>query len=520
MTLYFLVEHLMNSSTLPINSYVIVGGGTAGWLTAAILKRVLENTNATITLIESPEVSTVGVGEATVPFFIDNLKFLDIPETDFILKTNATFKLGIKFTDWQNPDESYWHPFGDVGSKINGCEFYQHWLKAHFNGDTSKYTDFSPCAVMADAGKFYIPDPKKPNNLSTMGYALHFDASLVAAYLSKHAQSRGVVHKQAHVETVRKHEDGRVKSLVMKDGSSVEGDFFIDCTGQRALLIGEALDVEYEDWSHYLPVNRAVVVQSEIAPSETKQSKVQGSLPPYTEAFAHEHGWRWQIPLQNRIGNGYVYASDYCSEQEATELLLKNLTGKALTEPRTIKFTTGKRKKMWHKNCVAIGLSSGFLEPLESTSIYLISRAAMLFITMLPNMSSAKETEGEYNRLMDSEYENLRDFIVTHYCTSRRTDTAFWQDWQKREIPPSLQNKLAFYKSQGRLIRNDLDLFGPLSWHSVLSGMGVFPEAYDPVVDGTNTAKTQEYLKNVKASFAHSVNQLLTHDEYIERLKR
>jgi len=500
----------MNSSTLPINSYVIVGGGTAGWLTAAILRRVLENTNATITLIESPEVSTVGVGEATVPFLIDNLKFLGISETDFILKTNATFKLGIKFTDWQNLGESYWHPFGDVGSKINGWEFYQHWLKAHFNGDPSNYTDFSPCAVMADAGKFYIPDPKKPNNLSNMGYALHFDASLVAAYLTKHAQSQGVVLKKDHVETVRKHEDGRVKSLVMKDGSSVEGDFFIDCTGQRALLMGDALGVDYEDWSHYLPVDRATVVQSEN----------NNNLPPYTESFAHEHGWRWQIPLQNRVGNGYVYASDYCSEEEATELLLKNIKGKVLTEPRTIKFTTGKRKKMWHKNCVAIGLSSGFLEPLESTSIYLVSRAAMLFITMLPNMNLAKETESEFNRLMDSEYENLRDFIVTHYCTSQRKDTAFWQDWQKRDIPASLKNKLAFYKSQGRLIRNDLDLFGPISWYSVLSGMRVFPEAYDPLVDATNTEQSKLYFKNVKESLTHSVNQLLTHGEYIERLKR
>jgi tryptophan halogenase len=513
----------MNTTTLPIKSYVIVGGGTAGWLTAAILARVLapllKKNEATITLIESPEVSSIGVGEATVPSFVDILNYLDISMQDFVTTTNATFKLGIKFTDWQKAGESYWHPFGNVGAKINGWEFFQHWLKAHLNGDLSKYTDFSPCAVMAQAGKFYIPDAKKPNNLSTMGYALHFDASKVANYLANYSQVKGVVRIQAHVETITKHLDGRIKSLIMKDGQKIEGDFFVDCTGQRALLIGETLDVEYEDWSHYLPVNRAVVVQSELAPTETVQSDVRKTIPPYTEAFAHEHGWRWQIPLQNRIGNGYVYASDYCSEQEATDLLLKNLKGKALTEPRTIKFTTGKRKKMWHKNCVAIGLSSGFLEPLESTSIYLIMRAALNFATMLPNQSLAQETEQEYNRLMDLEYQCLRDFIVTHYCTSKRTDSKFWQDWQSRKIPPSLQTKLALYKSQGRLVRNDNELFGSNSWHAVLSGMGTFPLGYDPVVDATNVDESKQYFKNVSESLAHSVNQLLTHDEYLERLK-
>ena len=484
----------MNSTSLAVKSYVIVGGGTAGWLTAAILARVLEpllkSNDAQITLVESPDVSSIGVGEATVPSFVDILNYLDISMQDFVTTTNATFKLGIKFTDWQKAGESYWHPFGNVDAKINGWEFFQYWLKAHFNGDLNKYTDFSPCAAMAEAGKFYIPDPKKPNNLSTMGYALHFDASLVAEYLATYAQVKGVVRKQAHLETIVKHSDGRIRSLTMKDGNTIEGNFFIDCTGQRALLIGETLDVEYEDWRHYLPVNRAVVVQSEITESKVTQSTTQGDIPPYTEAFAHEHGWRWQIPLQNRMGNGYVYASDYCSEQEATELLLNNLTGKALTEPRTIKFTTGKRKKMWHKNCVAIGLSSGFLEPLESTSIYLIMRAALNFSTMLPNKDLAVSTEQEYNRLMDLEYQCLRDFVVTHYCTSQRTDSAFWQDWQTREIPASLQTKLALYKSQGRLVRNDNELFGSNSWHAVLSGMGIFPDAYDPVVDATNTAQS------------------------------
>lgn len=498
----------MTIKSSPLKSYVIVGGGTAGWITAAILSRVLEKTAAKITLVESPEISTIGVGEATVPSFVDMLKFLGISEKDFIQSNNATFKLGIKFTGWQNAGESYWHPFGLVGSKINGSEFFQHWLKAHFNGDKSEYTDYSPSAVIAQEGKFYIPDPQKPNNLSTMGYALHFDAGRVANYLAIYAQSKKVVRIEAHVETVLQHEDKRIKNLVLKNGDIIEGDFFIDCTGQRALLIGDALGVNYVDWSHYLPVDRAAVVQSENV----------GALPPYTEAFAHEHGWRWQIPLQNRTGNGYVYCSDYCSEQEAIDLLVKNVKGALLIQPRTIRFTTGKRAKMWYKNCVAIGLSSGFLEPLESTSIYLIMRAALNFISMLPNEDLAQATQDEYNRLMNLEYECLRDFIVAHYCTSQRSDSKFWQDWQSREIPNSLRAKLELYESQGRLVRNDMDLFASNSWYAILSGMKLFPAAYDPIVDAADMEQTQIFLAKAKNSLAHSVGQLLTHDEYLKRV--
>lgn len=498
----------MNTKPPSLKSYVIVGGGTAGWITAAILSRVLEKTDATITLVESPDISTIGVGEATVPSFVDMLKFLGISEKDFIQSNNATFKLGIKFTDWQKLGESYWHPFGIIGTKINGLEFFQHWLKANFNGDVRSYTDFSPSKAIAQEGKFYIPDPEKPNNLSTMGYALHFDAGCVAEYLARFSLVKGVKRVQAHVENVLQYDDERIKNLVLKNGETISGDFFIDCTGQRALLIGDRLGVNYVDWSHYLPVNSAAVVQTEN----------DNALPPYTESFAHEHGWWWRIPLQNRVGNGYVYCSDYCSEQEAINLLLKNVTGNILTEPRTIHFTTGKREKMWHKNCVAIGLSSGFLEPLESTSIYLIMRAALNFIAMLPNESLAQATQDEYNRLMDIEYECLRDFIVAHYCTSERVDSDFWRDWYVREIPPTLKTKLELYKSQGRLVRNDMDLFAANSWHAVLSGMGFLPDAYDPLVDSANYEQTQVFFNKAKDSLNHSVSQLLTHEEYLSRV--
>lgn len=498
----------MNRKSSSLNSYVIVGGGTAGWITAAILSRVLENTNVNITLIESPDISTIGVGEATVPSFVDMLKFLGISEKDFIISNNATFKLGIKFTDWRVRGESYWHPFGSVGVKINGLEFFHHWLKAYFEGDSSSYTDYSPSAAIAQENKFYIPDPKKINNLSTMGYALHFDAGRVANYLTAYARSKKVVRVEAHVESVLQHEDGRIKSLILKSGESIEGDFFIDCTGQRALLIGDTLGVNYIDWSHYLPVDRAVVVQSENV----------GILRPYTEAFAHEHGWRWKIPLQNRSGNGYVYCSNYCTEKEASDLLVKNIKGELLTQLRTIRFTTGKREKMWYKNCVAIGLSSGFLEPLESTGIYLVMRAALNFIHMLPNEALAQPTQDEYNRLMNIEYDGVRDFIVMHYCTSQRVDSDFWRDWHQREIPHSLKAKLELYKSQGRLARNDMDLFASNSWYAVLTGMKRFPVSYDPIVDAEDYQKTKLFLAKARESLGYSVGQLLVHEEYLDRV--
>lgn len=492
----------------PINSFVIVGGGTAGWITAAILSKVLCNTEARVVLVESPDISTIGVGEATVPSFVDMLKFLGISEKDFISANNATFKLGIKFTNWQSKGNSYWHPFGAVGAKIDGCEFFQHWLKAYFHGDTSRYTDFSPAAAIGDAGKFYIPDPDKPNNLYTMGYALHFDAGRAAEYLATYAQSKGVTRISAHVENATLDENGFIRAISLRNGAEIKGEFFIDCSGQKAMLIDDALGVQYENWSHYLPVNRAAVVQTGNI----------GSLRPYTEAIAHAHGWRWKIPLQNRAGNGYVYCGDYCSSQAAIDLLMTSVEGELLTEPRTISFTTGKRKKMWEKNCVAIGLSSGFLEPLESTSIYLIMRAALNFVSMLPNKALAIETQSEYNRLMDIEYSCLRDFIVLHYSLSERSDSEFWRSWRTRPIPDSLHKKIELYKSQGRLLRNDMDLFASNSWYAVLSGMGLFPEGYDPLVDVSDFKKTKLFFRHSQESLKHSVSQLLSHEEYLRRV--
>lgn len=492
----------------PIQSFVILGGGTAGWMSAALLGRILKGSGATVTLIESPDISTVGVGEATVPSFVDFLQILDIPLADFMRETNATFKLGIKFSGWQSQDHSYWHPFGNIGAKIDAQPFFQQWLRCAHNGEAGAYTDYGPSAAMAREDKFYIPDPKRPNNLSHMGYALHFDAGLAAEYLKRYAARYDVRHLASTVEHVSHTPEGDISELILKDHPPVSGEFFLDCSGQRALLIEKALKVQYVSWEEFLPVNAAAVVQSE--PGET--------LPPYTEAIAHGAGWRWRIPLQSRTGNGYVFCDRYCSDDKARQALLDALAEPALTEPRIIRFATGKRQKMWHKNCLAVGLSGGFLEPLESTGLYLIMRAILNFVELMPNRAESGATRREYNRLMDIQYENIRDFIVMHYSTSTREDTPFWRDWQARAIPDSLKTKLALYRNQGRLVHNDLDLFAEHSWYAVLTGMGMLPEDYDRRVDASDYATVRTMLANVDRSLKHSTAQLLSHRQYLQEL--
>ncbi|WP_339616530.1 tryptophan halogenase family protein [uncultured Gilvimarinus sp.] len=491
----------------PVQTYVILGGGSAGWMAAALLGRILKPTGARVILVESPHVSTVGVGEATVPSFVDFIDILGIDKKDFIAKTQATFKLGIKFTGWNGPDHHYWHPFGNVGAKIDAQPFFQQWLRCWYEGNKTTFTDYAPSAAMAQGNKFYIPDPNKPNNLTRMGYALHFDAVLVAEYLADYARRYKVEHIVSHVAQVHRTADGSIKALQLEDGSQVEGECFIDCSGQRALLLGETLGVGYQDWSDYLPVNAAAVVPSEVAED----------FPPYTEAIAELSGWRWRIPLQNRTGNGYVFCDRYCTEQQAKEQLLAGVKEPVLSEPRVLRFITGKRKTMWEKNCVAIGLASGFLEPLESTSIYLVMRALLNFIKLLPSRDFSEPTRREFNRLMDIEYHSLRDFLVMHYSTATRRDSDFWRSWAGRAIPNSLQLKLDLYRCQGRLVHNDLDLFAADSWYAVLSGMGVLPADYDPVVQASNQQRVAQLLIGVESSLQHSVGQLLSHRAYLQQ---
>ncbi len=493
-----------------IKKFVVAGGGTAGWFSAAILTRAFLNSDCKIELVESPQISTIGVGEATIPSIIDVLTYLQIPVKDFMIKTNATFKLGIKFVDWHSIGDHYWHQFGYVGSKIDGKPFYQHWLKHHLKGGKFDFTDFSPSVALARENKFLINNPKQPTNLSASTFALHFDAALVANYLKDYCVNNGVVHTQGHINDVQLNDSESIDALHLSNGEKIRGDFFIDCTGQRGLLIGDALNVNYENWEKYLPVNRAIAVQTERS----------GSLPPYTLSVAHEHGWRWQIPLQNRTGNGYVYCSEYCDDETAKELLFKNITGKPLNEPKVIKFETGKREKFWYKNCLAIGLSGGFLEPLESTSINLIVKGMLDFIEFSPHITPHQPTIDEYNRLMDIEYECIRDFIVLHYCKSSRTDSSFWNMWQNIELPESLKTKIEIFEGSGRLHRNDLDLFTSDSWYAVLNGMKVIPKLYDSMIDCSDYKQVELRMEQMYQGLMQSVSQQLTQDEFINRFVR
>lgn len=355
-----------------LNSICIVGGGTAGWMAASLLSSALQGSRIKITVIESPDIATIGVGESTVPSIMEFLRVCQINLKEFVEATSASFKLGIRFDDWLKPGEQFFHPFGAVGQDINGFEFYQAWLKTNTDGNASRWVDHSPSAIMAEQQRFMLRSPQQQNwVLRSYAYALHLDAALVARYLREFSLGRGVERIEATVNQVVVDERQFITALELNNGTTLTSEFFIDCTGFKGLLIGEALGIGYEDWTHYLPCNRAVAVQTENT----------GNLPPFTIATAREAGWTWKIPLQHRTGNGYVFSSQYCSDDEAVDTLLKVVDGKLLNEPRVIPFTTGRRKKVWHNNCLALGLASGFLEPLESTAIHLVYKTLIRFIS-------------------------------------------------------------------------------------------------------------------------------------------
>ena len=489
-----------------LENIVIVGGGTAGWMAAACLSNIFKNTRHKITLIESPNISTVGVGEATIPPIIDFIRLLGVDERDFIKQTQATFKLAIQFQDWRVVGESYWHQFGSVGTNIDGLAFYQHWLKSKLNGNNAAFTDYSPAIAMAKKNKFVMVSENEKSVLAGSKHAWHFDATLVAQYLNTYSQKNGVVHVQSHVEKVVLNESGFIASVLLDDGTAVGGDFFIDCTGFNGLLIEGALKTGYDDWSNFLPCNQAIVAQT----------KNMGEPAPYTRSKALEAGWQWRIPLQHRTGNGYVFCDGFTSRDNAESVFRKNVEGDLLTDPRFLKFTTGKRKKIWNKNCLALGLSSGFLEPLESTSIHLIVKAIVKFTQMLPTKQCEAALVDEYNRILNAEYECIRDFIALHYCTTARDDSEFWRYCKNMEIPEQLKIKLDLFQCQGRLYKNEFDLFTDNSWYAVLTGMGVNPSGYDPLIDLSNQAEVMQILNAGLMSLEDMVKKLPSHGMFIK----
>jgi tryptophan halogenase len=495
-----------NPSGSPLK-IVIVGGGTAGWMTAAALARACRGRVAKVELIESAEIGTVGVGEATVPPIQVYNRFLDLDIRDFIKKTQATFKLGIEFQDWTRLGHRYFHQFGPIGMELHdGIAFHHFWLKLRQMGEDIPLEEFCPNAVAAYMGRFLLAKGDEPNPLV---YAYHFDAALYALYLRNYAEQRGVMRREGKIVSVQQHpETGFVTGVTMADGANIEGDFFIDCSGFRGLLIEETLKTGYEDWAHWLPCDRAVAVPCSGVPD----------LTPYTRSTAREAGWQWRIPLQHRIGNGYVYSSHHISDDKAADTLLANLDGKPLADPRMLRFTTGRRKKAWNKNVVAIGLSAGFLEPLESTSIHLIQTSIFRLLGLLPLKDFDPTTEDEFNRLCRIEMEHVRDFIILHYHATERDDSPLWTHVRTMSIPEGLQFRIDIFRNRGRVARfNEQFLFLEANWVPVMIGQNIIPAQYDPMVDCVEWAENRRILGDIRSILREKVATLPTHTEFIAK---
>ncbi len=489
----------------PIRKIVIVGGGTAGWMAAAMLSHHLKPEVCRVELVESADIGIMGIGESTVPPFVGLIRRLGIDERDFMQATQATYKLGIQFVDWRQRRERYFHPFGVIGKRIGAHDFYQCWLKARQAGLATDLQDFSPCSVMAENGRFYLPGEAQNTPIGGAGYAYHVDAHAVARYLRRYAEERGVVRVEGLVKTVTRKDNGFLESVVLSDGRSMAADFFIDCTGFRALLIGQNLAVDYEDWSNFLPCDRAVAVKtSAVSP-----------IPPYTRSTAGKAGWLWNIPLQQRVGQGYVYSSAFCSDQEARSTLLRTAEGKILDEPRLIPFVSGRRREMWRFNCLALGLSAGFVEPLEATAIHLIARGMDFFLRYFPDRDCETALVREYNRRIAADFEEVRDFIVLHYCATGREDTPFWRWCRNMTLPDSLLERIELFQGHGAMREGTDELFRSSSWQSVFEGMGIHPRKHCPRVDNLELEQITSVLGMARQAIRGMVGNLPTHEEFL-----
>ncbi len=489
-----------------IRNIVIVGGGTAGWMAAAALSRFVGG-DAAIHLIESDDIGTVGVGEATIPQIRLFNQGLGIDEDDFVRATQGSFKLGIEFVDWLKPGHSYLHAFGGIGRGLGLLPFHHYWLRHQSNGGQRGLWDFSPTAIAASHNRFGQV-PERPGAPPTgIAYAYHFDAGLYAQYLRRYAEARGVKRTEGVVAGVGQNaETGFVEAVTLATGVSIKGDLFIDCSGFRGLIIEQVLNSGYDDWSSMLPCNRALAVPcASVTP-----------LTPYTRSTARDAGWQWRIPLQHRTGNGYVYSSDYISDDAATETLLGNLDGEPLAEPRQLRFVTGKRRQIWKKNCVALGLASGFLEPLESTSIHLIQSGIARLLTLFPGSGFAQADIDEYNNQSDFEFTSIRDFIILHYRANHR-EGAFWQNCRDIIIPDTLQHKIDLFTANGRITRFNEELFTELGWLQVMWGQGLRPSGYHPLANQLSDGDLREFMELAHKHAAHVAGQMPPHADYIKR---
>lgn len=491
-----------------IRSIVIVGGGTAGWMAAASFARFLKPQGCRIEVVESEEIGTVGVGEATIPPVVDFIRVLGIDENDLIRKTQATFKLAIQFKDWVRPGHSYMHPFGMTGFDIDGVPFQAYWQKMRMAGQALRLEEYSLQAVAAEQGKFMRPVPGTNSPLEKITYALHFDAILFARYMRNYAEARGVVRTEGRVvKAEQRATDGFVSALVLDDGRKVEGDMFIDCSGFGGLLIEETLKTGYDDWSTWLPCDRAAAVP-------VRQTRAPAT---YTTATARDAGWQWRIPLQHRTGNGYVYSSHFISDEQALEALKAHADGEEMNDPLLLKFTTGRRRKFWNKNVLALGLASGFLEPLESTSIHLVQHGLAAFIRLLPNRNFEQADTDRYNAIISAQFERIRDFLLLHYTTNEREDTPFWRHCKSIPQTDSLKERLEYFRGYGRIQREDNELFPAQSWLYVMTGQGIVPRHHDPVADILDPQTVAATLENMRNVVANCAGVMPMHQEFIAR---
>lgn len=483
-----------------IHKVVIAGGGTAGWMAAASLSKLLGKT-LDITLVESDVIGTVGVGEATIPTLLTLHDLLKIKEQDFIAAVQGTFKLGISFESWRDVGEDYIHSFGWTGQDCWAAGFQHFWLKGRKLGISEEFGEYCNEWLAAKENRFAVLSNHRLN------YAYHIDASLYAKFLRKMAEEHGTVRQEGKIQEIEQDpESGYITALKLESGQRIEGDLFIDCTGFIGLLIDKTLGTGYDDYTEWLPCDRAVAVQTEAT----------GPPIPYTRAIAREAGWQWRIPLQHRVGNGLVFSSRHWSDDEAIARLSENIEGKPLTEPRVIRFRSGQREKHWHLNCVSVGLASGFIEPMESTSIHLIQRSLIRLMQMFPYDGVRQPDVDEFNAQMRSEIEHVRDFIILHYHVTKRTDSEFWRDCRAMEIPDSLTHRIELFRQTGRVFKLPTELFGENSWIQVMLGQGLMPEQYHPIVNMMDDDELEKFLTGIHGAVKKLVNELPEHQRFID----
>ena len=494
---------------MAINRIIIVGGGTAGWMAAAALSRLKLGRELDILLIESEAIGTVGVGEATIPPFVEFNRLIEVDEREMLAASQGSFKLGIQFVNWGKLGDSYIHPFGAYGYPMAGISFHQVWHRARQDGDKRPLQAFSLETMAAYFGKFARTEDYQRDDLPPVNYAYHLDASRYAQFLRKQAEARGVVRHEGRVADVALDpQSGWVTSLRLDDGRDFAGDLFIDCSGFRGLLIEQALHTGYEDWTHWLPCDRAVAL-----PCKREDG---GPPPPFTRATAHTAGWQWQVPLQHRNGNGHVYCSQFMSDDEALDILVGNIAGKPDADPNFLRFVTGRRKQFWNRNVVALGLAAGFMEPLESTSIHLINTGIDKLISLLSLDGISQVQIDTFNRLTGREYARIRDFLILHYNATTRDDSEFWNHCRTMQVPDTLTEKLEIFRANGQIFREEDELFTETSWAAVMMGQGILMTGHHAIADTLNPAKTRSELDEMEKSIRHVVQHMPGHGDYLK----